>query len=102
MAITVKITIAIGPDIQAEQEFPVYLAHENLSLTAQHAISAAAAKFGVYIPEFKQVTVYPEGCIPQTPKRTIVPKGTTQQIEGHQKGCICADCSGAELTSEND
>jgi hypothetical protein len=22
--------------------------------------------------------------------------------EGHQKGCVCADCSGAELTSDND
>jgi hypothetical protein len=76
MSITVKITIEAGSNVRAEQEFPVYLPQESLSLTAQHAISAAAAKFGVHIPEFKQ--------------------------EGHQVGCICADCSGAELTSEND
>ncbi len=24
------------------------------------------------------------------------------RAEGHQSGCICADCSGAELTAKND
>lgn len=32
----------------------------------------------------------------------ILDKDNCHDCERHQSGCICADCSGAELTSDND
>lgn len=33
---------------------------------------------------------------------TVVEESDCQYCTRHQSGCICADCSGAELTSDND
>lgn len=34
--------------------------------------------------------------------QAILGYGRCERCERHQSGCICADCSGAELTADND